>query len=100
MGTTGEIQSSVDENKVKQAERYYSIQIPESNLNQSILSEHYKKMPPRAMDNGAAAPPAAATSHSTIKRVGSMGNISVGSDEKPSNMYYCRKSTLIGYVLH
>jgi len=53
-------------------------------------------MPPRAMnDEGATAGESVSR---PIKRVGSMGDISVTSDEKPSNVYTTRKSTLIGYV--
>lgn len=33
-----------------------------------------------------------------IKRVGSMGEISVGGDEKPAKLYTTRKSTLIGMI--
>uniref|UniRef100_A0A6U0A542 3-ketoacyl-CoA synthase n=1 Tax=Pseudo-nitzschia delicatissima TaxID=44447 RepID=A0A6U0A542_9STRA len=51
-------------------------------------------MPPRAMDNDGVTAP----SGKPIKRVGSMGDISVGSDEKPSNEYTTRKSTLIGMI--
>jgi hypothetical protein len=40
-----------------------------------------------------------APSGKPIKRVGSMGDISVEANEKPSNEYTTRKSTLIGYVL-
>merc|ERR1719223_658866 len=53
-------------------------------------------MPPRAMDNDGATPPSPAGK--PIKRVGSMGDISVGSSEKPSNIYTTRKSTLIGMI--
>ena len=53
-------------------------------------------MPPRAMDDVSTG--SSPTLSKSIKRVGSMGNISVEANEKPSNVYTTRKSTLIGYV--
>ena len=57
-------------------------------------------MPPQATNEGGT--PEGELPSRPIRRVGSMGDISVegaSSNEKVSNVYTTRKSTLIGYVL-